>query len=204
MPPGAPRNRPEGGNVHLRSVGEALMSRKDDGGSFKPPEDGGEALPEDGIAVLLSPGETLVIDLFRRLGRFEERYDLSALDGLEALISQRVGLILARSLVSDALLFSFALRRERAERMRFNPPGSRRGSPDEHRLLVLLGAVERGDRERALRAVSALGGTGGPSLMTLAAEFLRRLRDTGLWRAAPIPAPPPGLPRLPAQPLRAV
>lgn len=71
------------------------------------------------------------------------------------------------------------MRRERAERLDFSALGSRRGTPDEYRLLALIGAAADDDAERAAAAAATLEIANFRPLAALAADLARRLEHAG-------------------------
>src|SRR5215212_4522582 len=93
------------------------------------------------VAVLFPPDTVPIVDIFRALGDFEEHYDVNSLDHLENGLARTVSRDVAKGIVSDALLLAFGLRRERLRPMSYFPLRSRRGSPDEYRLMALIGAT---------------------------------------------------------------
>src|SRR5215211_919328 len=127
------------------------------------------------LSVLFPPKAVFVLDIFRALGDFEEHYDVDALDALEGRLSETLPLLAAKALVSDALLFAFGLRRERREELDFSDIGSRRGTADEYKLMVLIGAAGADDA-LATRAALALK-VANPQLLVLLAGDLSRQLD---------------------------
>jgi hypothetical protein len=132
------------------------------------------------VGILFSPRSLFLIDVFRTLGAFEEHYDLASLDALERRLAQSIDPSIAKGLVSDALLLSFGLRRERQDQLDFAPTGSRRGTADEYRLVALVGAAYRNDPALAAEAALALGVANYPPLITLACDIANRLKMAGI------------------------
>jgi hypothetical protein len=145
------------------------------------------APPEDGslVVVLFPPEAVVVVDIFRALGDFEDHYDVSALDQLEEQLARQMSRDVAKGLVSDALLLSFGLRRERRERMAYQSLHSRRGTLDEYRLMALIAATYWHDFGLASEASAALAVSHSQSLISLAFDIARRLEASGLTLAAP-------------------
>jgi hypothetical protein len=139
----------------------------------------------DEVAILFPPDTVPVIDIFRAMGDFEDRYDLAALDALEHRLAALMDRDMAKGLVSDALLLAFGLRRERQRALRLNPLQSRRGSCDEYRLIALLAAVYWNDFVLAAEAAAALGILHSQSLIALAFDITRRLEEAGVRLEAP-------------------
>lgn len=131
------------------------------------------------LTLLFPPHAVALLDIFRALSDFEERYELSVLDGLEARLAEQLDPAAAKGIVSDALLLAFGLRREREERLDFSELGSRRGTADEYRLLALIGAAAQDDVERAATAAMALDIANFRPLAALAADLARRLEEAG-------------------------
>jgi hypothetical protein len=136
--------------------------------------------PDAPIAVLFPPGAVPLIDIFRALGDFEEHYDIAALDEMEANLSCLMSRDAAKSIVSDALLLAFSLRRERCEALHFAPLQSRRGTLDEYRLLALIGASYWHDDDLACDAAAALKIVHHRAVLSLASDIARRLDAAGL------------------------
>ena len=139
------------------------------------------------VAVLFAPETVPVIDIFRALGDFDDHYDLTALDALESRLSETMSRDLAKGLVSDALLFAFGVRRDRAAPLEFRPVSTRRGSLDEYRLMGLIGATFWHDAELAGDAAAALGLNQPQPLISLAHDIARRLETAGRQLEAPDP-----------------
>jgi hypothetical protein len=139
------------------------------------------------VAVLFAPDTVPIIDIFRALGDFEEQYDVEVLDRLETCLASSTTREIAKSIVSDALLLAFALRRERPEPMSYNEPGARRGTLDEYRLLALLSAASWGDLVLVAEAAGALGIVNTHAIMSLACDIGGRLETAGLRLAIPDP-----------------
>ena len=137
------------------------------------------------VAVLFSPDAVQIIDIFRSLGDFEETYDIDALDRIEATLACVLNRDDAKSVVSDALLLAFGLRRERREALDFAPVGSRRGTLDEYRLLALIGASHVQDEGTVSDAVAALDIIRAWPLVALASDIARRLEAAGLTLQCP-------------------
>jgi len=141
-----------------------------------------ESMP---ISVLFSPQSVPVVDIFRALSNFEENYDISALDRLEARLARSCGSESAKGIVSDALLLAFGLRRERREPMVYGPLGSRRGTLDEYRLMGLVGAAFSRDHEATLDIALSLGIAHPQPMVALAFDIARRLKGAGLTLESP-------------------
>jgi hypothetical protein len=137
------------------------------------------------IGVLFPPDAVPVIDIFRALGDFEDHYDIAALDLLERNLLSLMSPDAAKSVVSDALLLAFSLRRERPEPLSYAPIRSRRGTLDEYRLLALLGAASCQDPDLAADAAAALKIVHARPILALAADIARRLRAAGVELDAP-------------------
>jgi hypothetical protein len=139
------------------------------------------------IGVLFPPDCVPVIDIFRALGDFEENYDITALDQIEDRLARIINRDVAKGIVSDALLLAFGLRRERIEAMDFAPLRSRRGTPDEYKLLALIAATFWHDLSLASDAATALHVAHAQPLISLAFDIARRLEAAGLKLEAPDP-----------------
>jgi hypothetical protein len=135
--------------------------------------------------VLFSPDAVQIIDIFRSLGDFEETYDIEALDQLEAALACVMSRDDAKSVVSDALLLAFGLRRERREALDFAPVRSRRGTLDEYRLLALIGASHIQDGGLVSDAAASLDIMRAWPLVALASDIARRLEAAGLTLQCP-------------------
>jgi hypothetical protein len=66
------------------------------------------------IFVLLHSNAVPVVDIFRCIGGFEDRYDLAMLDGPEEALLDLARPETAKAIISDALLLAFALDRQRS------------------------------------------------------------------------------------------
>jgi hypothetical protein len=132
------------------------------------------------IAILFGPETVPVIDIFRALGDFEEHYDIAALDELEENLSRSMSRETAKSVVSDALLLAFGLRRERREPLRYARLRSRRGTLDEYRLMALVGAAYWHDFGSASEAAVSLDVVHAQPLVSLASDIARRLKAAGV------------------------
>jgi hypothetical protein len=130
------------------------------------------------LSILFPPRAVFLLDIFRALGDFEEHYDIAALDALEGRLSALLDPAAAKSLISDALLLSFGLRREREEPLDLREVGSRRGTADESRLLAFLAASE--EPALAASAAAALGLVNFRVLTGLAIQIARRLEEAGI------------------------
>lgn len=137
------------------------------------------------VAFLFAPDAVAVIDIFRALGDFEVHYDITALDQLEARLADTMSRDEAKSIVSDALLLAFGLRRERYEPLTFSPPGSRKGTFDEYCLLALIGATYWHDFDLASDAAESLKIVHYQPLVSLASDIARRLEAAGVRIEAP-------------------
>jgi len=129
----------------------------------------------DRISILFAPSALPVIDLFRAFGSFDEVYGTELIDHLEASLGKHVGTETAKSIVSDVLLFSFALKRKRDIPLSFRAIASRPGTRDEYALMTLVSAAGKSDHLLATQAVSALGVAGADPLMSLAADISKSL-----------------------------
>lgn len=143
------------------------------------------------VVVLLAPRLVPIVDIFRALGDFEDRYDLAALDALEDHLAETMIRDAAKGIVSDALLLAFGMRRERREPLDHAPCGSRRATDDELHLLSLLGAARARDFTAASEAAAALGLRQAQPLISLALDIARRFEAAGI----DLDAPDPGLHR---------
>jgi hypothetical protein len=142
---------------------------------------------EAAVAVLFSPGAVPIVDIFRALGDFEDHYDVGALDQLEDYLARSMARDSAKGIVSDALLLAFGLRRERPEPIRYHPPGSRRGTLDEYRLMALLGATYCHDFILASDVAASLRILHPQPLISLAFDISRRLEAAGMTLEPPDP-----------------
>lgn len=142
---------------------------------------------EAAIAVLFPPHAVPIVDIFRALGDFEDHYDVGALDALEEHLARSMSRDSAKGIVSDALLLAFGLRRERPDPIAYNPTGSRRGTPDEYRLLALLGATYSHDFILASEVAASLGILHPQPLISLAFDISRRLEAAGMKLETPDP-----------------
>jgi hypothetical protein len=132
------------------------------------------------VAILFGPDAVPVVDIFRALGDFEDHYDVAALDQLEANLTRTMGREAAKSVVSDALLLAFGLRRERREPLHYAPLRSRRGTLDEYRLMALVGATYWHDFGLASDAAASLDVLHAQPLVSLASDIARRLEAAGV------------------------
>jgi hypothetical protein len=137
------------------------------------------------VAVLFAPHVVAVIDIFRALGDFEDHYDIATLDDLEASLARGMSPDIAKSIVSDALLLAFSLRRERREPLAFAPVRSRRGTLDEYRLLALIAAGYWNEPDLAAQAASALNIVHHKPALSLASDIAKRLDAAGVVIDAP-------------------
>jgi hypothetical protein len=127
------------------------------------------------VAVLLHPSVVPVIDVFRRLNRLEDQYDLAMLDGPEQALSAYTQPETAKGIVSDALLLAFALTRQRGRPFIHKPVGSRHGSLDEYSLLAMIGASRDPSSDVALEAARYLDIVSLDFLAALAGDLVRQI-----------------------------
>lgn len=138
------------------------------------------------VHVLLSPQAALVVDVFRALGDFEASYDVSVIDALERRLARASDAVTARAIVSDALLFGFALRNQRTDAVRprpewsLNAVGARRASADECAMLALVAGCAGGDAILADRAARLLSVRLDVTVSTLARDMGTRLGAAGI------------------------
>jgi hypothetical protein len=137
------------------------------------------------VAVLFSPDVVPIVDIFRAVGDFEERYDVAVLDMLEDRLAGTMSRVLAKGIISDALLLAFGLRRERTQGLEYGRVQSRRGTVDEYRLMALLGATYRQDFALAAEAAATLDITHPQSLISIAFDIAWRLNAAGMALEAP-------------------
>jgi hypothetical protein len=137
------------------------------------------------VFVLLHPNAVPVVDIFRCISRFEDRYDLAILDGPEEALLGLTRPDAAKAIVSDALLLAFALDRQRSRKLCHAPLKSRRGSMDEYCLLALIGASCVPDSELAFEASAALGIASLDLVTSLASDLVRQIDLAGLALGAP-------------------
>jgi len=137
------------------------------------------------VFVLLHPGVVPVIDIFRCIGGFQDRYDLAMLDGPEEALLGLTRPEAAKAIVSDALLLAFALDRQRSRALCHAPLRSRRGSMDEYCLLALIGASRVPDSELAFEASAVLGIASLDLVTALASDLVRQIDLAGLELRTP-------------------
>jgi len=137
------------------------------------------------VSVLFRPSIVPVLDVFRSLGRLEDQYDLALLDGPEQALTRLASPELAKGIISDALLFAFALTRQRSATVHYRPMGSRHGSMDEYCVVTLIGASRVPDSELTFEAASALGVASLDFMVSLAADLVRQIDLASLPFDAP-------------------
>jgi len=137
------------------------------------------------ISVLFRPEVVIVVDIFRALSAFGDRYELADLQYLERRLTAVLDADMARAIVSDALLLEFGLRRERSSRLNYGLPGSRQGTVDEYRLLALLAATSSHDFDLTAAAAASLGIVHAKPLISLASDIAARLVSVGIRLDAP-------------------
>lgn len=142
------------------------------------------------VDVLLCPRTVLVVDVFRSLGDFEASYDVSVIDALEHRLTRASDATTARAVVSDALLFGFALRNQRSDvgwphpEWSMNAIGARRASAHECATLALIAGCTAGDMPLAERAARSLAVKLNATIQTLARDMGERLENAGMPVAA--------------------
>jgi len=129
-----------------------------------------------GVQVLFAPNALPVLDLFRAFGSADEVYGVEVFDRLEASLSGLVEGEVAKTIVSDVLLFSFALRRKRRIPVMFRPVSSRVGTKDEYSLMTLISAAGDVDQDLSRAAISALEIQEADPLVSLASDISRGLK----------------------------
>lgn len=132
------------------------------------------------VSVLFHPSTVPVLDVFRTLADFQEQYDLALLDGPERTLRSFVSPEAAKAIVSDAILFGFALARQRLDPLHLKPLGSRHGSMDEYCLVALIASSRRPDSELTFEASAALGFASPDFMISVAADLVRRIDLSGL------------------------
>jgi hypothetical protein len=137
------------------------------------------------VAVLFAPEIVPIIDVFRALDAFEEQYELDALDRLESRLARTVSREIAKGIVSDALLLTFGLRRERPSPLVYRELRSRRATLDEYRLMALVAAVYRGDGALAAEAAASLDIVNTKFVVFLAGDLARWLELAGVEPEVP-------------------
>lgn len=164
------------------------------------------------IGVLLDPRTQRVVDIFRALGDFEAAYDIAVIDVLEHRLTGICGPSGARAIVSDALLFGFALRNKRTDLSwphgdwDLAPIGTRQATAHECAMLALVAGCGRmeDDFQRdeglalATLAATRLGVRLDASLASLARELATRIARAGM------PIDRPDWPRLLDNPIETV
>jgi hypothetical protein len=137
------------------------------------------------IAVLFHPNTVPVIDIFRSISSLQDQYDLALLDGPEQALMTHTSQQAAKAIVSDALLFAFALARQRSRPLSHKRPKSRHGSMDEYCLLALIASSRDLDSELTFEAATALGIASLDFMTSLAADLVRQIDLAGLAFQAP-------------------
>jgi hypothetical protein len=127
------------------------------------------------ISILFHPSMVPIIDIFRSISSLDHQYDLALLDGPEEALTRFARPEAAKAIISDALLFAFALARQRAQPLRHCPLGSRRGTTDEYCLMALIGSSREPDSELAFEAAMALAIPSMDFMATLAADLLGQI-----------------------------
>ncbi|MGO4704588.1 hypothetical protein AB4072_02270 [Microvirga sp. 2MCAF38] len=128
------------------------------------------------VLILFSPKILPAIDLFRGLADLGEAYQSPILEEREASLTNVVGAQQARAALSDALLFSFAIRRQRSNSLTINAIGSRRGTGEEFSLLTLIGAAGVDAQPLLRRAASMLCVELTETLLQLSADLAKDLK----------------------------
>lgn len=132
------------------------------------------------IAVLFHPSAVPVVDVFRSLGRFENNYNLTLLDGPEEALSAFMPPGSAKEIICDAMLMGFALIRHRGGGFEHRPLRSRHGSLDEFCFLTLIGASPDRTSLLAAEAAAALGAETLDMFPSVAGEFTRQVERGSL------------------------
>jgi hypothetical protein len=127
------------------------------------------------VSILLHPSVVPIIDIFRSINRLDNSYDLALLDGPEEALMSFTRPEAAKAIISDAVLFAFALARQRAQPLGHRPLRSRQGSTDEYCLMALIGSSREPDSELAFEAATALAIPSMDFMATLAADLLRQI-----------------------------
>jgi hypothetical protein len=137
------------------------------------------------VSVLLHPATVPIIGIFRSFNSLDDQYDLTLLDAPERILAKRASPEAAKAIVSDALLFAFALARQRNEPLSYKPVGSRHASMDEYCLLALIGSSRVPDSELTFEAATALGVASLSFMTTLAGDLVRQIDLAGLHFETP-------------------
>jgi hypothetical protein len=137
------------------------------------------------VSVLLHPGTVPIIGIFRSFNRLEDQYDLTSLDAPERTLASYTRPEAAKAIISDALLFAFALARQRTEPLSYKPVGSRHASIDEYCLLALIGSSRMPDSELTFEAATALGVASLGFMTSLAADLVRQIDLAGMHLGEP-------------------
>jgi len=132
------------------------------------------------ISILFRPSMVPIIDIFRSIGSLDHQYDLALLDGPERALMSFARPETAKAIISDALLFAFALARQRSHPLRHCRLGSRRGTTDEYCLMALIGSSRELDSELAFEAGMALAIPSMDFMATLASDLLGQIDSAGL------------------------
>jgi hypothetical protein len=132
---------------------------------------------EGAVSILFHPSTVPIIDIFRSISRLDHQYDLALLDAPEEALKSFARPETAKAIISDALLFAFALARQRAQPVSHCPLGSRQGTTDEYCLMALIGSSHEPDSELAFEAAMALAIPSMDFMATLAADLLGQIHS---------------------------
>ncbi|WP_157961381.1 hypothetical protein [Microvirga flavescens] len=131
--------------------------------------------PDRSVLILFSPKVLPVIDLFRGLAELEENYSSPLLEEQEGQLAALIGSQQARAALSDALLLSFELKRQRRSLLAFSAVGSRQGSVEEFCLLALIAAAGFASQPLFVRAATVLNIEPTETLRRLSLDLSKRL-----------------------------
>jgi hypothetical protein len=127
------------------------------------------------ISVLFHPNAVPIVDIFRSISRLEDHYDLALLNGPEQALTSYTRPEAAKAIISDALLFAFALTRQRSQPLCHKPLKSRHASMDEYCLLALIGSSREPGSELTFEAATALGVSSMDFMASLASDLVRQI-----------------------------
>lgn len=125
------------------------------------------------VSILLHPSTVPVLDVFRSLSCLEDQYDLALLDRPERALASFARPEMVKAIVSDALLFAFALTRQRGRPLCHRPLASRHGSLDEYCLVALIGAARVPHSDLAFEVATALEVESTDLIISMAADLVR-------------------------------
>jgi hypothetical protein len=137
------------------------------------------------VSVLLHPSTVPIIGIFRSFSSLEDQYDLTSLDAPEQTLALYTRPEAAKAIISDALLFAFALARQRAAPLSYKPLNSRQASMDEYCLLTLISSSRMPDSELTFEAATALGVASLGFMASLAADLVRQIDLAGMVLGTP-------------------